>query len=190
MENYMEYKIMGSVKRIRMKPNCIPTKFECQTERKRKHMLTFNEEQTIKKKFSPIEQSTACCLDKTSNSECNARLSDSDITHNLECNVRLTDQNFIRVKEEPVEVKAEPNRQYLYPNDSELTNEEEGYYLGQNVRTTFNSFRNFFTKTMFKKKLHELISEMHEADQEDYQNRESDDNEKKSEMFIKLSKYF
>lgn len=36
MENYMQYKIMGSVKRIRMKPNCIPSKFDCQTDRKRK----------------------------------------------------------------------------------------------------------------------------------------------------------
>lgn len=27
MENYVKYKIMGSVKRIKMKPNCIPSRF-------------------------------------------------------------------------------------------------------------------------------------------------------------------
>ncbi|XP_026322184.1 uncharacterized protein LOC113231863 [Hyposmocoma kahamanoa] len=36
MENYTRYKIMGSVKRIRMKPSCIPSRFDCQTARKRK----------------------------------------------------------------------------------------------------------------------------------------------------------
>lgn len=30
MENYIRYKVMGSVKRIQMKPGCIPSKFDCQ----------------------------------------------------------------------------------------------------------------------------------------------------------------
>lgn len=38
MDNNIEYKIMGSVKRIRMKPNCLPSRFDCRkrkfTERK------------------------------------------------------------------------------------------------------------------------------------------------------------
>ncbi|XP_060810185.1 uncharacterized protein LOC132904272 [Amyelois transitella] len=36
MKNYTEYKIMGSVKQIRMKPNCIPSRFDCQADRKHK----------------------------------------------------------------------------------------------------------------------------------------------------------
>ncbi|KAJ8708159.1 hypothetical protein PYW08_010525 [Mythimna loreyi] len=35
MENYIQLKIMGSVKRIRMRPNCIPSRFDCQPGRKR-----------------------------------------------------------------------------------------------------------------------------------------------------------
>ncbi|KAJ8711959.1 hypothetical protein PYW08_008913 [Mythimna loreyi] len=35
MENYTQLKIMGSVKRIRMRPNCIPSRFDCQPGRKR-----------------------------------------------------------------------------------------------------------------------------------------------------------
>lgn len=30
MENYMQYHLMGSVSQIRMKPGCVPSKFECQ----------------------------------------------------------------------------------------------------------------------------------------------------------------
>ncbi|KAF9812371.1 hypothetical protein SFRURICE_005482 [Spodoptera frugiperda] len=33
MENYTEYSIMGSVGKIRMKPDCLPSKFECQPDR-------------------------------------------------------------------------------------------------------------------------------------------------------------
>ncbi|CAK1593892.1 unnamed protein product [Parnassius mnemosyne] len=36
MENYTRYKIMGSVKRIQMKSNCTPSRFDCQVDRKRK----------------------------------------------------------------------------------------------------------------------------------------------------------
>lgn len=36
MENYMEYKIMNSIKKIRMKSSCLPTKFECQVGRQTK----------------------------------------------------------------------------------------------------------------------------------------------------------
>ncbi|KAH9635196.1 hypothetical protein HF086_009536 [Spodoptera exigua] len=32
MENYTEYRVMGSVKRVRLKPNCVPTKFSCQPD--------------------------------------------------------------------------------------------------------------------------------------------------------------
>ncbi|XP_069363463.1 zinc finger protein 845-like [Maniola hyperantus] len=36
MENYTQYKIMGSVKRIQMKPGCVPSKFVIQSYKKRK----------------------------------------------------------------------------------------------------------------------------------------------------------
>ncbi|KAH9642173.1 hypothetical protein HF086_002329 [Spodoptera exigua] len=36
MDNFMEYHIMGSVSKIRMKPGCIPTKFECQADRRKR----------------------------------------------------------------------------------------------------------------------------------------------------------
>ncbi|KAL3271349.1 hypothetical protein HHI36_021835 [Cryptolaemus montrouzieri] len=34
MENYMQYHVMGSVSQVRMKPGCIPKKFECQRDEK------------------------------------------------------------------------------------------------------------------------------------------------------------
>lgn len=36
MENYMQYKIMGSIKKIRMKPGCVPSRFKSQSDEKRK----------------------------------------------------------------------------------------------------------------------------------------------------------
>ncbi|XP_060806098.1 uncharacterized protein LOC132902987 [Amyelois transitella] len=35
IENYMQYRIMGYVSQVRMKPGCMPSKFECQPDRKR-----------------------------------------------------------------------------------------------------------------------------------------------------------
>ncbi|GBP62928.1 hypothetical protein EVAR_42743_1 [Eumeta japonica] len=39
MENYMEYHVMGSVSQVRMKPACMPSKFQCQPDRRKR---TFN----------------------------------------------------------------------------------------------------------------------------------------------------
>lgn len=36
MENYWEYKILGSIKQVRMKENCVPSKFDCPPENGRK----------------------------------------------------------------------------------------------------------------------------------------------------------
>ncbi|XP_047034147.1 uncharacterized protein LOC124640422 [Helicoverpa zea] len=36
MDNYMEYHVMGSVSQIRMKPGCMPTKFQCQPDRRKR----------------------------------------------------------------------------------------------------------------------------------------------------------
>ncbi|XP_047542879.1 zinc finger protein 655-like isoform X2 [Vanessa atalanta] len=36
MENYMEYHLMGSVSQIRMKPGCMPTRYHCQPDRRKR----------------------------------------------------------------------------------------------------------------------------------------------------------
>lgn len=36
MLNYMEYHVMGSVTQIRMKPGCMPTKYQCQPDRRKR----------------------------------------------------------------------------------------------------------------------------------------------------------
>lgn len=36
MDNYMEYHLMGYVSKVRMKPGCVPTKFECQPDRQQR----------------------------------------------------------------------------------------------------------------------------------------------------------
>ncbi|GBP09573.1 GDNF-inducible zinc finger protein 1 [Eumeta japonica] len=48
MANYMEYHVMGSVSQIRMKPGCVPSKFECQPDR-RKRTSDSNERKYIAK---------------------------------------------------------------------------------------------------------------------------------------------
>lgn len=50
MENYMEYHIMGSVSQIRMKPGCLPTKFTCQTDRRKRTFDTTTKRQFAFKK--------------------------------------------------------------------------------------------------------------------------------------------
>ncbi|XP_047527061.1 uncharacterized protein LOC125064183 [Vanessa atalanta] len=49
MTNYAEYHIMGKVSQVRMKPGCIPTKFECQEDR-RKRMCSYKERPYVLKK--------------------------------------------------------------------------------------------------------------------------------------------
>ncbi|KAF5289749.1 hypothetical protein FQA39_LY03666 [Lamprigera yunnana] len=68
MENYMKYHLMGLVSQVRMKPECIPTKFACQPGRK---TGTSVERQYIRKKrkIMAIE-------------ECEKQL--EEIQHNLE----------------------------------------------------------------------------------------------------------
>ncbi|CAF4947037.1 unnamed protein product [Pieris macdunnoughi] len=46
MENYHRYKIMGSVKRIKMKSNCIPSKFDCQNTSTIEPLLIVKEVET------------------------------------------------------------------------------------------------------------------------------------------------
>ncbi|XP_022818833.1 uncharacterized protein LOC111351258 isoform X6 [Spodoptera litura] len=55
MDNYMEYHVMGFVSKVRMKPGCVPTKFECQPDRTK---LPADTEQTfiIKKERQIIKE--------------------------------------------------------------------------------------------------------------------------------------
>ncbi|CAH2269290.1 uncharacterized protein LOC120628610 [Pararge aegeria] len=49
MDNYMEYHVMGSVSQVRMKPGCIPSKFKCQSNR-RKQKFNITEQTYVHKK--------------------------------------------------------------------------------------------------------------------------------------------
>lgn len=51
MENYMQYKIMGSVKKIRMIPGCVPSKFESKCDKKHKHSSTLDHPEHASKKI-------------------------------------------------------------------------------------------------------------------------------------------
>lgn len=58
MTNYMEYYLMGSVKRIQMRKGCLPSKFECQTDRKKRTSCSDNSRSAVvkrKKLSSSIE---------------------------------------------------------------------------------------------------------------------------------------
>ncbi|CAH2100900.1 unnamed protein product [Euphydryas editha] len=50
MENYMEYHVMGLVSQVRMKPGCMPTKFDCQPDRKSRTPNTTERPFIIKKR--------------------------------------------------------------------------------------------------------------------------------------------
>ncbi|CAH1992413.1 unnamed protein product [Acanthoscelides obtectus] len=72
MENYMKYKIMGSVKRIRMKPGCIPSRFGSQCNKKRNLSPTPDQLQHVNKKtlLMPIlEDNKQVCPNETSISQ-------------------------------------------------------------------------------------------------------------------------
>ncbi|KAH9627677.1 hypothetical protein HF086_016831 [Spodoptera exigua] len=72
MENYMEYHIMGSVSAIRMKPSCVPTKFECQPDRLKRTATTMPRSAVIKRqRASLIEEILAqeTCSPSTSSIE-------------------------------------------------------------------------------------------------------------------------
>ncbi|KAG6460089.1 hypothetical protein O3G_MSEX011777 [Manduca sexta] len=49
MENYMQYNLMGSVSQIRMKPGCIPSKYYCQPDRRKRTADTTKPEYVVKK---------------------------------------------------------------------------------------------------------------------------------------------
>lgn len=49
MENYMEYHVMGTVLQVRMKPNCIPTRFQCQADQRKQTSDTLDRSYIDKK---------------------------------------------------------------------------------------------------------------------------------------------
>lgn len=49
MENYMEYHIMGSVSQIRLKPGCLPSKFDSQPDRRMRTNSSFQQPNVLKK---------------------------------------------------------------------------------------------------------------------------------------------
>ncbi|XP_048000118.1 uncharacterized protein LOC125237175 isoform X1 [Leguminivora glycinivorella] len=67
MDNYMEYHIMGSVAKIRMKPGCIPTRFDCQPDRrKRASAETIHRPYITKKQRQDIIQESIKDLEEKS----------------------------------------------------------------------------------------------------------------------------
>ncbi|XP_022815748.1 uncharacterized protein LOC111349020 isoform X4 [Spodoptera litura] len=74
MENYTQLKIMGSVKRIRMRPNCIPSRFDCQPGRKRTFTVSEPRAAFMKRqRLSIIKE-----IEETTNNEtCDTPLSSS-----------------------------------------------------------------------------------------------------------------
>ncbi|KAF9418154.1 hypothetical protein HW555_004964 [Spodoptera exigua] len=90
MENYMEYHIMGSVSAIRMKPSCVPTKFECQPDRLKRTATTMPRSAVIKRqRASLIEEILAqgTCSTSTSSIELqhsNIETGESENTQNKE----------------------------------------------------------------------------------------------------------
>ncbi|KAG7296997.1 hypothetical protein JYU34_019916 [Plutella xylostella] len=68
MENYRQYKIMGSVPKIRMKPGCIPSRFNCQTSRKHKLTRTMQQHASKRTAAVPVTEDKQICSMKMSTS--------------------------------------------------------------------------------------------------------------------------
>ncbi|XP_046961269.1 uncharacterized protein LOC124543853 [Vanessa cardui] len=49
MENYIQYLVMGSVSQMRMKSGCMPTRFECQLDRRKRTSNTIERPYVLKK---------------------------------------------------------------------------------------------------------------------------------------------
>lgn len=66
MDNYMEYHVMGSVSQVRMKPGCIPTKFECQIDRRKRTANTKERPYIVKKQRLALIEEFEKSLEKKS----------------------------------------------------------------------------------------------------------------------------
>ncbi|XP_072946857.1 uncharacterized protein [Epargyreus clarus] len=65
MENYTRYQVMGSVSQVRMKPGCIPTRFECQPDRRKRIISTERPYAIKKQRRLLIEESEKDVMTKT-----------------------------------------------------------------------------------------------------------------------------
>ncbi|XP_063899271.1 uncharacterized protein LOC110383286 isoform X3 [Helicoverpa armigera] len=65
MENYMEYHVMGFVSQVRMKPDILPCKFDCQPDRRKRASSSLERPCALKRQRMTI---IAECLNKTDSS--------------------------------------------------------------------------------------------------------------------------
>ncbi|KAF5277518.1 hypothetical protein FQR65_LT15980 [Abscondita terminalis] len=86
MENYMEYKIMGSVGRIKMTKGCLPSKFECQQDRIKRTLSNTKRTLPIKRqRLALINESLELAEQKLIESETTTTTHDNLVeTPNLE----------------------------------------------------------------------------------------------------------
>ncbi|XP_052744472.1 uncharacterized abhydrolase domain-containing protein DDB_G0269086 isoform X2 [Bicyclus anynana] len=68
MENYMRYCVMGAAARIRMKPGCIPNKYECQTD-KRKCTSNITKRPAVKKQRMMLKKECEKDLTETTSTK-------------------------------------------------------------------------------------------------------------------------
>lgn len=54
MENYMEYHVMGFVSQVRMKPDTLPSKFDCQPDRRKRAGSSLEQPYALKKQRMAI----------------------------------------------------------------------------------------------------------------------------------------
>ncbi|XP_065172129.1 uncharacterized protein [Atheta coriaria] len=64
MVNYMQYHLMGSVPKVRMKAGCLPTKFECQSDIKRKYTSDATYQSILKKQRKTLSKKSENGLDE------------------------------------------------------------------------------------------------------------------------------
>nr|XP_026489582.1 uncharacterized protein LOC113396028 [Vanessa tameamea] len=90
MENYIQYLVMGSVSQMRMKSGCMPTRFECQLDRRKRTSNTTERPYVLKKQRSIlIEESEKDFAEKstpTKHLEPASILSESSVLHTIEDN--------------------------------------------------------------------------------------------------------
>ncbi|KAF5270729.1 hypothetical protein FQA39_LY01467 [Lamprigera yunnana] len=79
MENYMQYHVLGSVLQVHMKPGCIPSRFECQSDRRKQTSNTTERSYVLKKKRRIlIEDSVKNLAEKSASTQLEAAASSSE----------------------------------------------------------------------------------------------------------------
>ncbi|XP_063835019.1 uncharacterized protein LOC135084212 isoform X3 [Ostrinia nubilalis] len=109
MLNYTEYHIMGKVSQVRMKPGCIPSKFACQEDRRKRTCSSTEQSYVLKKQRMTIiaeslkEQEESC----TPSSSYNAIPHTSSENENKD--TTLEQEHTSRIESEPVDPLPESN---------------------------------------------------------------------------------